>query len=207
MPRTQPLPVIDVAARKQSDRRDDLRQLPFAVDHDPMPHVDIVNVQASPQATLADKQRTIVNCDATALVELIRKRVYTCTEVLEAIVTVAIRANDVTNCLTESCLKEAFESAAELDRHLEETGEVVGPLHGLPVSIKDHIKVKGLDTSSGYTGKYSILDTRWRLTTSCSAWAYRTVADNDALVVNILRKSGAIIYVKTQNPQTLLVSK
>lgn len=32
------------------------------------------------------------------------------------------------------------------------------------------------------------------------------MADNDALVVDILKKAGAIIYVKTQNPQTLLVS-
>ena len=149
--------VTDVAARKQCDRRDNLRQFPFAADYDPKSHIDVVNLQGYPQATLTDEQRTIVNCDATALVELIRKGVYTSTKVLTATVTVAIRANDVTNCLTESCLKDAFERAAELDRHLKETGQVVGPLHGLPVSIKDHIKVKGLDTSAGYTGKYSTL--------------------------------------------------
>lgn len=155
MPRT-PFPLVtDVAARKQRDRTDHLRQFAVAADHDPSPHVDVVNVQVYPQATLTDKQRAIVNYDATTIVELIRKGVYTSTEVLTAVVTVAIRANDVTNCLTESCLKEAFERAAELDQHLKETGQVVGPLHGLPVSIKDHIKVKGLDTSTGYTGKYS----------------------------------------------------
>jgi hypothetical protein len=37
-------------------------------------------------------------------------------------------------------------------------------------------------------------------------WAYKTVADSDALVVEILRNAGAILYVKTQTPQTLLVS-
>ncbi|KAF8445614.1 amidase signature domain-containing protein [Boletus edulis BED1] len=178
--------VTEVAARKQRDRRENLRRFAFATD-DSEPHVDIVNVQAYPQATLTEEQRAIVNCDATALVERIRKGVYTATQVLTATVTVAIRANDVTNCLTESCLRDSFERAEELDRHLKETGQVVGPLHGLPVSIKDHIKVKGLDTSTGYV-----------------AWAYRMVAENDALVVEILRKSGAIIYVKTQNPQTLL---
>jgi Asp-tRNA(Asn)/Glu-tRNA(Gln) amidotransferase A subunit family amidase len=31
-------------------------------------------------------------------------------------------------------------------------------------------------------------------------------ADRDAAVVRILREAGAIIYVKTANPQTLLVS-
>lgn len=154
---TSSLPVTDVAARKQRDRTENLRQFASAANYDPKPHLNVVNVQAYPQATLTDKQRAIVNCDATAIVELIRKGVYTSTEVLAAIVTVAIRANDVTNCLSESCLKDAFERAAELDRHLKETEQVVGPLHGLPVSIKDHINVKGLDTSTGYTGKYSTL--------------------------------------------------
>lgn len=37
-------------------------------------------------------------------------------------------------------------------------------------------------------------------------WAYKTVADSDALLVEILRNAGAILYVKTQTPQTLLVS-
>ena len=154
---TPSLPVTDVAARKQRDRRDNLHQFPFAADYDPKPHIDVANLQAYPQVTLTDKQRVIVNCDATALVELIRKGVYASTEVLTAFVTVAIRANDVANCLTESCFKDAFETAAELDQHLKETGQVVGPLHGLPVSIKDHIKVKGLDTSAGYIGKYSTI--------------------------------------------------
>jgi amidase len=57
------------------------------------------------------------------------------------------------------------------------------------VSIKDHILVKGTDTSTGYI-----------------AWAYNKVADKDAVVVRILREAGAVIYVKTANPQTLLVS-
>ncbi|KAF9225479.1 amidase [Gyrodon lividus] len=177
----------DVARRKQSDRKENLDQFKVSEGHDANPHGDVSNIQSYPQAILIDKHKAIVNCDATALVERIRKNVITSTEVLTAMVTVAVRAQDVTNCLTESCLKHAFARAAELDRHLKETGEVVGPLHGLPVSIKDHIKVKGLDTSTGYT-----------------AWAYNTVADSDALVVSILRKAGAIIYVKTQNPQTLL---
>jgi Asp-tRNA(Asn)/Glu-tRNA(Gln) amidotransferase A subunit family amidase len=45
-----------------------------------------------------------------------------------------------------------------------------------------------------------------RLFFSNKGWAYKTVADSDALVVKILRNAGAILYVKTQNPQTLLVS-
>lgn len=168
MPHTLSPPVADVAARKQRDRSDNLRQFTSAADDSKL-HVDGVNVQAYPQATLTDEQRTIVNYDATTLLELIRERVYTSTQVLAAIVTVAIRANDVTNCLTESCLKEAFERAKQLDKHLKDTGRVVGPLHGLPVSIKDHIKVRGLDTSTGYVGKHRILLAHKTVTYSLSS--------------------------------------
>jgi len=106
---------------------------------------------------------------------------------LTAFAKVAVAAQDATNCLSEIFIDDALIRAKALDKHLEATGETVGPLHGLPVSIKDHIKVKGLDTSTGY-----------------AAWAFKTVADSDALVVEILRNAGAVLFVKTQNPQTLL---
>jgi amidase len=36
-----------------------------------------------------------------------------------------------------------------MDDHLAKTGKTAGPLHGLPVSIKDLFSVKGVDTSIG----------------------------------------------------------
>lgn len=38
--------------------------------------------------------------------------------------------------LTEINFQVAFEEAKRLDKHLSETGEVVGPLHGVPISVK-----------------------------------------------------------------------
>lgn len=145
------------------------------------------DVSAIPTSQLTSREKEIVLQDATSLVEALRDRRYTAVEVLKAFCHVATIAQDLTNCLTEIMFEEGLQRAAELDRHLEETGQVVGPLHGLPVSIKDHIRVKGHDTSTGYI-----------------AWAYKKVAAHDAVVVDILRKAGAVIYVKTANPQTLL---
>jgi hypothetical protein len=54
-----------------------------------------------------------------------------------------------TNCLTEIFVDRALERAAWLDEQLKSTGKVVGPLHGLPVSLKDQIKIKGLETVMG----------------------------------------------------------
>ena len=54
-----------------------------------------------------------------------------------------------TNCLTEIFIDRALERAAWLDERLKSTGKVVGPLHGLPISLKDQISIKGLETTMG----------------------------------------------------------
>ena len=82
----------------------------------------------------------------------------------------------------------ALSRAQELDNHLNSTGRVVGPLHGLPISVKDQISIAGststsaLITSAGFT------------------------SDADAHIVEIFREAGAVFYVKTVVPQGLFVS-
>lgn len=44
-----------------------------------------------------------------------------------------------TRCLTEIFFDQALERAKELDEHLRQTGQPVGPLHGLPISFKARI--------------------------------------------------------------------
>jgi amidase len=38
--------------------------------------------------------------------------------------------------LTEINFEEALAEAERLDLHLEATGKVVGPLHGIPIAVK-----------------------------------------------------------------------
>ena len=45
-----------------------------------------------------------------------------------------------------------MERARELDKHFEENGSPIGPLHGLPVSLKDQFHIKGIETTMGYVG-------------------------------------------------------
>lgn len=176
-----------VSARKIADREAILTQWPDWHLKEQVP-ASTLDVSSLPISQLTPRERAIVHHDATALVEAIRERRYTAVEVTRAFCHVATVAQGLTNCLTEVFFGEALQRAAELDRHMEETGETVGPLHGLPVSVKDHILVKGHDTATGYV-----------------AWAYETKAEKDAVAVDILRKAGAVLYVKTANPQTLLV--
>ena len=43
----------------------------------------------------------------------------------------------------------AMERATQLDAHFARTGELVGPLHGLPISVKDQFDVAGFDSTMG----------------------------------------------------------
>jgi amidase len=47
---------------------------------------------------------------------------------------------------------QAIERAKELDGYFGEHKSILGPLHGLPISLKDQFHVKGVDTTMGYIG-------------------------------------------------------
>lgn len=53
------------------------------------------------------------------------------------------------NCLTEIFVERALARAAECDEYLKKNGKPMGALHGLPISLKDQIKLKGLETTMG----------------------------------------------------------
>ena len=46
----------------------------------------------------------------------------------------------------------ALQKAKELDRYYQLNQKTTGPLHGLPVSLKDQFHVKGLETTMAYVG-------------------------------------------------------
>lgn len=155
-----------IATGKQADRERQLEKWASWRLGGDLPSPDVDDVSDIVLSKLTDRERGIVLLDGTAILARIRSRDVTSVEVLTAFCKVTVAAQETVNCVTEIFFEEGFQRAAELDKHLEETGEVVGPLHGLPVSIKDHILVKGQDTSTGYV-----------------SWANKTVSDKDAVVV------------------------
>ncbi|RAL07391.1 general amidase GmdB [Aspergillus homomorphus CBS 101889] len=96
-------------------------------------------------------------------------------------------AQQLTSCLTEHFFDRALERARYLDDYLRREGRVVGPLHGLPVSLKDSFRVKGVDTSVGYVSFLS-----------------HGPAKTNAALVQMLLDLGAVLYVKTNVPQTMM---
>lgn len=56
------------------------------------------------------------------------------------------------NCLHEIFFDAAIADAQKLDNYYAEHKKPIGPLHGLPVSLKDQFHVKDVETTMGYVG-------------------------------------------------------
>ncbi|KAI9374808.1 Acetamidase [Aspergillus egyptiacus] len=136
---------------------------------------------------LSDKELEITESSAADLVSKLADRKLTSVEVTLAFCKRAALAQQLTNCTLEFFPDAALAQAKELDEYYEKHGKPVGPLHGLPISLKDQLRVKGYETSMGYVswlGKYD---------------------QEDSVLTHLLRKAGAVFYVKTSVPQTLMV--
>lgn len=89
--------------------------------------------------------------------------------------------------LTEVLFSEAINHARRLDEFISKTGKPTGPLHGVPMTLKDQFNVQGYDSTLGYTAR-----------------AFKP-ACTDAVLVDMLRKLGAVIIAKTNLPQSIMV--
>ena len=137
---------------------------------------------------LSDEEIDITeNHDATDLLAKLASRELTSVAVTTAFCKRAAIAQQLTNCLTEIFFDRALERAAQLDSYLEKTGKTVGPFHGLPISVKDSFNIAGIPSTIGFV---SYID--------------NPPASNNAALVSILLDAGAVLYVKTNIPQTLM---
>ena len=125
-------------------------------------------------------ERAILSAPIDQLVQDVHKQVTSPVDVLRAYGKAAIKAHETTNCLTEVMIPQAEEWATNGSINLK------GPLAGIPVSLKDSIVVGGFDTSVGYSTKTG------------KPWPI------DGVMVKMLKDAGAIPFVKTALPISLL---
>ncbi|KAA8651633.1 hypothetical protein EYZ11_004895 [Aspergillus tanneri] len=147
-----------------------------------------VNVMAIPRTCglLTEKELAITeNYDIRALLDKIAGKRLSSEEVVRAFSKRAAIAHQLTRCLTEPLFERALYQAKELDLHLQRSGKPIGPLHGLPVSIKDTFHVKDVDSTMGL-----------------AALAFQP-ATEDSPLVKLLESLGAVIIAKTNVPQTV----
>jgi amidase len=79
--------------------------------------------------------------------------------------------------LTEIFFDQALTRAKELDEYFANNRTPVGPLHGLPISLKDSFNVVGVHATIGYV-----------------SYAKRPPATINSATVEILLRQGAVMY-------------
>jgi len=120
---------------------------------------------------------------AVEMAEKIRQRELSVREVMEAHLEQIEKINPVVNAIVTMIHPEKLlEEADAKDRALA-GGEDVGPLHGLPVAHKDLAMTKGLRTTFG------------------SKLFKDFIPEDDSLIVERLKKAGAITIGKTNTPE------
>ncbi|GMF07851.1 unnamed protein product [Ambrosiozyma monospora] len=139
-----------------------------------------------PEKILTSKEITITNSKAVEIVDQIATGNWTSVEVFKAFAKRATAAHQLVNCALELFIEEGLKRATELDEFYQKTGKVVGPLHGLPITLKEQMNYAGHITHAGYVG---LID---------------NITKENALHTDILYEAGAIFYIRTTQCQSMM---
>jgi amidase len=123
-------------------------------------------------------QNSIIYSSASELAEKIKDGKLSSFEVVSAFIEQIEKQNTSYNAIILLNKENAIEKAKQADLALS-NGEYWGKLHGVPITIKDNFRTKGLTTTAAYL---PLKD---------------NVPDEDAEIVKLLLSEGAIIIGKT----------
>ena len=122
---------------------------------------------------------------ATRLAELLRAREVSAVEAVEAFIERQLAVNDRLNAVVMNSYARARAEAKALDARAAR-GDFAGPLHGVPMTIKDSLDTEGVITTGATYGRQQY------------------VPEKDATVVARVRQAGAILLGKTNTPEFTL---
>jgi len=128
------------------------------------------------------EEQELAFTSAYELVKLIALKKISPVEVTEACLHLIEKLNPKLNAFLTVSADKAILAARKAEEAVMR-GDVLGPLHGVPTSIKDLVATRGIRTTKG-------------------SLAYKSwVPDWDEIVVERLRAAGAIILGKTNTPE------
>jgi aspartyl-tRNA(Asn)/glutamyl-tRNA(Gln) amidotransferase subunit A len=119
---------------------------------------------------------------AAELARMIRAKQVSAVEVMRATLARAETVQAACNCFITICAEEALREAAAADAALAR-GAPLGPLHGVPFSVKDMVNTRGVRT------------------TFASYMHEHNVPAADAVSVARLKAAGAVLFAKTTTPE------
>lgn len=145
-----------------------------------------LNVTGIPRQVLTEREMELTESSPEYLLNGLAAGFVTSTEVTTAFLRRAGLAQKLVNCVTELLPERALKRAAELDAYYAEHKKPIGPLHGLPISVKEHVGMKDLDLNAGFVG-----------------WVGK-MGNDDAVILKLFWNAGAVFYVRTTQPQSLM---
>ena len=119
---------------------------------------------------------------AADLARLIRSKQCSAVEVMRATLERAERAQPILNCFITIAAEPALANAAAADAALAR-GDAIGPLHGVPLHVKDLVNTQGIRTTFG------------------SLIHEHNVPAADQVCIARLKAAGAIVFAKTTTPE------
>ncbi len=119
------------------------------------------------------------------LAKRLRSREISARETVEAFIARYLDVNDKLNAIVMNCFGRAREEAKALDGRAA-CGDFAGPLHGVPMTLKDSLDTAGVISTGGTFGRQQY------------------VPKKDATVVARVRSAGAILLGKTNTPEFTL---
>ena len=130
----------------------------------------------------------IIYESAGSIARQIREKRVSAVEVVEAHLRRIDEVNDSLNAVVQRVDERALKEAREADDALAR-GELKGPLHGVPMTLKDSLDTEGVISTGGTKGRESF------------------VPPEDATLVARLREAGAILLGKTNTPEFTLAGE
>jgi amidase len=122
---------------------------------------------------------------AATLAQAIRRKQVSSLEVVEAHLARISAVNPALNAVVQVTGEAARAAARAVDQAIARR-ESIGPLHGVPMTIKDSLDTEGVVTTGGTVGRRE------------------TIPAADATVVRRLKAAGAILLGKTNTPELTL---
>lgn len=177
-------PWQEIAAEAQAYRNETIAHLSPAA---PAIPDDIPkDVMRLPQQLLDEETIYITELPIENLLASLATCQISAVKVTQAFLQRAALAQGLTNCLTELLSELSLRRAAELDAYFKDHQRPIGPLHGLPTSVKEHIEFEGLRCTTGYISHWD------------------NISKEDAHILQVLHKAGAVFHARTTIPQTMM---
>ena len=119
---------------------------------------------------------------ATELLKGTQSQKFSCEEVMRSVVSRIGEHNPSLNAIVYDCSDRAIAQAKESDKAIRR-GEGLGPLHGVPITVKTNVDVEGQPTPNGIPANSDVIAT-----------------EHSPVVKNLLN-AGAVIVGRTNTPE------